>query len=105
MILYNLLDYLTLKKFYKMNQSERLHYLQEITGLSAQDIAILHDPWSAFSFDNANTMIENAIGILALPLGIATNFVVNGKEYLVPMAIEEPSIIAAASKGSKNCKK
>ena len=105
MISYNLLDYLTLKKFYKMNQSERLHYLKEITGLSAQDIAILHDPSSAFSFDNANTMIENAIGILALPLGIATNFVVNGKEYLVPMAIEEPSIIAAASKAAKIAKK
>jgi hydroxymethylglutaryl-CoA reductase len=104
MISYNLLDYLTLKKFYKMNQSERLHYLKEITGLSAQDIAILHDPSSAFSFDNANTMIENAIGILALPLGIATNFVVNGKEYLVPMAIEEPSIIAAASKAAKIAK-
>src|ERR671924_456235 len=84
-----------------MNQSERLSYLKKITGLSAQDIAILHNPSSAFSFDNANTMIENAIGILTLPLGIATNFVINGKEYLVPMAIEEPSIIAAASNAAK----
>ncbi len=93
-ILYNLFNHLTLKKFYKMNQSERLRYLKKITELSAQDIAILQDPSSAFSFDNANTMIENAIGIFALPLGIATNFVINGKEYLLPMAIEEPSIIA-----------
>jgi hydroxymethylglutaryl-CoA reductase len=54
-----------------MNQSERLRYLKKITGLSAQDIAILQDPSSAFRFDNANTMIENAIGIFALPLGIA----------------------------------
>src|SRR5919109_1563706 len=104
MILYNLFDYLTLKKFYKMNQGERLRYLKKITGLSAQDIDILHDPSSAFSFDNANTMIENAIGIFALPLGIATNFVINGKEYLVPMVIEEPSIIAAASKAAKIAK-
>src|SRR5918997_1980909 len=103
-ILYNLFNHLTLKKFYKMNQSERLRYLKKITELSAQDIAILQDPSSAFSFDNANTMIENAIGIFALPLGIATNFVINGKEYLLPMAIEEPSIIAAASKAAKIAK-
>ena len=87
-----------------MNQSERLRYLKKITGLSAQDIAILQDPSSAFRFDNANTMIENAIGIFALPLGIATNFVINGKEYLLPMAIEEPSIIAGASKAAKIAK-
>jgi hydroxymethylglutaryl-CoA reductase len=103
-ILYNLFNRLTLKKFYKMNQSERLRYLKKITELSAQDIAILQDPSSAFSFDNANTMIENAIGIFALPFGIATNFVINGKEYLLPMAIEEPSIIAAASKAAKIAK-
>ena len=103
-IMYNLFNHLTLKKFYKMNQSERLRYLKKITELSAQDIAILQDPSSAFSFDNANTMIENAIGIFALPLGIATNFLINGKEYLLPMAIEEPSIIAAASKAAKIAK-
>jgi hydroxymethylglutaryl-CoA reductase len=103
-ISYNLFNRLTLKKFYKMNQSERLRYLKKITELSAQDIAILQDPSSAFSFDNANTMIENAIGIFALPFGIATNFVINGKEYLLPMAIEEPSIIAAASKAAKIAK-
>ena len=93
-----------MKKFYKMNQSERLHYLKKITDLSAKDIAILQDPSSAFSFDNANTMIENAIGIFAIPVGIATDFVINSKEYLVPMAIEEPSVIAAASKAAKIAK-
>src|SRR5215203_5647664 len=103
-ILYNLFNRLTLKKFYKMNQSERLRYLKKITELSAQDISILQDPSSAFNFDNANTIIENAIGIFALPFGIATNFVINGKEYLLPMAIEEPSIIAAASKAAKIAK-
>src|SRR3989338_8550841 len=46
-------------------------------------------------------MVENVIGFMPLPLGIATNFLVNGKEYLVPMAIEEPSVIAAASNGAK----
>jgi hydroxymethylglutaryl-CoA reductase len=49
-------------------------------------------------------MIENAIGMLVLPLGIATNFVINGKEYVLPMAIEEPSVIAASSKAAKIAK-
>merc|ERR1739841_340705 len=46
-------------------------------------------------------MIENAIGTFSLPLGVATNFQINGKDYVVPMVIEEPSVIAAASKGAK----
>jgi hydroxymethylglutaryl-CoA reductase len=46
-------------------------------------------------------MIENVVGIFPLPLGIATNFLVNGREYLVPMAIEEPSVVAAASNAAK----
>jgi hydroxymethylglutaryl-CoA reductase, degradative len=46
-------------------------------------------------------MVENAIGTFSLPLGIATNFTINGKDYLIPMVIEEPSVIAAASKGAK----
>jgi len=51
--------------------------------------------------ETANRMVENVIGFMPLPLGIATNFLVNGKEYLVPMCIEEPSVIAAASNGAK----
>jgi len=50
-------------------------------------------------------MVENAIGTLSFPLGIATNFQINGKDYLVPMVIEEPSVIAAASKGAKIARK
>lgn len=46
-------------------------------------------------------MVENAIGTFSLPLGVATSFKINGKDYLVPMVIEEPSVIAAASKGAK----
>jgi hydroxymethylglutaryl-CoA reductase len=88
------------EKFYKMNLDERLMYLQEKTNLSANDIAVLRNP-SSLTFVNANRMIENAIGVLSLPLGIATNFVINKKKYVVPMAIEEPSVIAAASKAAK----
>ena len=88
-----------------MARHERLHYLKKITALSKRDIAIIQDPLLAFNFDDANRMIENAIGMLMLPLGIATDFMVNSREYLVPMAIEEPSVIAAASKAAKIAKR
>lgn len=93
------------KKFHDMNRQERLHYLKKIAALSIQDITVIQDPLSAFDFDNVNRMIENAIGMLMLPLGIATNFLINDKEYVIPMAIEEPSVIAAASKAAKIAKR
>jgi hydroxymethylglutaryl-CoA reductase len=91
------------RKIYQMDLDQRLDYLKKATKLSKHDINILRDP-ASFSFLNADRMIENAIGVYSLPLGIATNFVVNSKSYLVPMATEEPSVIAAASKGAKVAK-
>jgi hydroxymethylglutaryl-CoA reductase len=88
------------RKMYQMNLDERLDYLKRATKLTKHDINILSDP-ASFTFPNADRMIENAIGVYPLPLGIATNFVVNNKTYLVPMATEESSVIAAASKGAK----
>ena len=93
------------RKFREMDRHERLHYLKKITALSKGDIALIQDPLLAFNFDDANRMIENAIGMLMLPLGIATNFMINGREYIIPMAIEEPSVIAAASKAAKIAKR
>jgi hydroxymethylglutaryl-CoA reductase len=90
-----------IKKFREMDRAQRLRFLKEAAGLSKQEIAVLLNPDAAFNFENANKMIENTIGILPLPLGIATNFVINGKEYIIPMAIEEPSVIAAASNAAK----
>ena len=84
-----------------MDRTERLNYLRKAADLSDRDIDMITHPDAAFSFDNANQMIENTIGILSLPLGIATGFVINGEEYLIPMVIEEPSVIAAASKAAK----
>jgi hydroxymethylglutaryl-CoA reductase len=84
-----------------MDRAERLRFLKKAAGLSKQEIAVLLNPDAAFNFENANKMIENTIGILPLPLGIATNFVINGKEYIIPMATEEPSVIAAASNAAK----
>jgi degradative hydroxymethylglutaryl-CoA reductase len=51
--------------------------------------------------DKADLMVENCIGTIEIPLGVALNFVINHKKYLVPMAIEEPSVIAAASNAAK----
>lgn len=88
-----------------MDQTERLLFLKKSANLSEQQLKVLRKPASIFRFDHANRMIENAIGMIPLPIGIATNFIVNGKKYLVPMAIEEPSVIAASSKAAKIAKK
>jgi len=86
-------------KFYEMNRDERLDYVKRAAGVA--DVEAMLRP---LAFEDANRMIENAIGVMSVPMGIATNFVINGKEYLVPMAIEEPSVIAAASNAAKIAK-
>jgi hydroxymethylglutaryl-CoA reductase len=86
------------KKFHEMDRDERLYYLKKEAGLSDEEVAALGNP---LTFDDANRMVENAVGITSIPLGIATNFIINGTERLVPMAIEEPSVVAAASKAAK----
>jgi len=84
-----------------MSREERLDYIRKATQISNHDIEVMLRP---LSFDNANRMIENAIGVMSIPMGIATNFVINGREYVIPLAIEEPSIIAAVSKAAKIAK-
>ena len=88
------------KKFRSMNQEERLEYIKKKTNLDDKEIALFSNT-SIFNFNQINKMIENAIGIFQIPLGIANNFVINDKEYLIPMAIEEPSVIAAVSNAAK----
>ena len=90
---------MTEKKFYQMSLEERLSLIAAKSGLSKNEISTVVN--HSLSFDKVDKMVENAIGSFSLPLGIATNFVINGKEYLVPMAIEEPSVIAAASHAAK----
>ena len=84
-----------------MDRDERLLFLKNAANLSESQTELLVNPYSNFSFEKVNGMIENAIGIIPVPLGIATDFLVNGKEYIVPMATEEPSVIAASSKAAK----
>lgn len=88
--------------FYKKSLDERLKIVQAFAGLSDAEIA-LFKKFGSLDFETANRMIENVIGTFNFPLGIATNFIVNGKELLVPMAIEEPSVVAAASNAARLC--
>jgi hydroxymethylglutaryl-CoA reductase len=88
------------KKLHEMSREERLDFIRRSTQIT-EDIQVMLRP---LPFEDANRMIENAIGIMSIPLGIATNFVINGREYVIPMAIEEPSVIAAVSKAAKIAK-
>ncbi len=82
--------------FYNLNRSDRLVELAKGSGLTLAELAAL-GPEQGLSVDQADHMIENVVGLHALPLGIALNFQVNGRDVLVPMAIEEPSVVAGAS--------
>ncbi len=86
-----------------MTLKERLTKVAELAGLSEEDVKTLTKE-GPLPLDIADKMIENVIGTMPLPLGIATNFLINGKDYLVPMAIEEPSVVAAASNAAKMCR-
>lgn len=90
----------TIPDFYRLGPKKRLELVRKFAKLNSTDMRILRDP-KALPFSTANNMVENAIGSLSYPLGIATNFLINGKDYLLPMAIEEPSVIAAASNAAK----
>ncbi|MEM3060286.1 MAG: hydroxymethylglutaryl-CoA reductase, degradative [Candidatus Anstonellales archaeon] len=85
---------------YKLSTEERREIIAKEVGLEPDEVEILKK-FGGLDEEVADRMIENVIGSFPLPLGIATNFVINGKEYLIPMAIEEPSVVAAASNGAK----
>src|SRR6185503_9611375 len=85
-----------LPAFKDQSPTDRGRALAANTGLSADQLRAL-DGSGGLTLEQANHMIENVVGLHALPLGVATNFLVNGREVLVPMAIEEPSVVAGAS--------
>ena len=91
----------SISKFFEKTLKERLGLIADFSGLSKDELKIIEDATGGISFDKADGMIENAIGTFSLPLGIATNFQINDKDYLIPMVIEEPSVIAASSKAAK----
>ena len=90
-----------ISKFFEKTRKERLDIVGSFANLSAEELEILQSNDGGISFEKADKMVENTIGTFSLPLGVATSFKINGKDYLIPMVIEEPSVIAAASKGAK----
>ena len=91
-----------LKGFYKLSVKERREKVAELAGLDQEAIDALAAT-GELSESAADRIIENVIGTLALPVGIATNFIIDGEHYIVPFALEEPSVVAAASNMAKRC--
>lgn len=85
-----------LENYRNLEPAERVAMLAGAVGLTDDERALLSSP-GALPLNRANGMIENVVGTFELPFGVATNFQVNGRDYLVPMAVEEPSVVAAAS--------
>jgi hydroxymethylglutaryl-CoA reductase len=90
--------------FYKKKPSERLDFVKKFANLSDEETESISG-YGALGEETANRMIENVVGTFPLPLGIAPNFMVNKKEYIVPMALEEPSVVAAATHMAKGTRK
>jgi len=86
--------------FYKLSPKDRLALVKEFAGLSDDECALLQNT-GALPLEAADRMIENVIGAIPIPLGIGVNFLINNRDYLIPMAIEEPSVVAAASYAAK----
>ncbi|UVH57372.1 hydroxymethylglutaryl-CoA reductase, degradative [Variovorax paradoxus] len=82
--------------FRALTPTQRLAHIAQAASLGDEEVALLAHA-GALGVDRANGMVENVIGTFELPLGVAGNFTVNGRDYLVPMAVEEPSVVAAAS--------
>ena len=84
------------KKFYELSLPERLEELARESGVPLDALKPLSGS-CGLTPEQADHMVENAVGVFGMPLGIARNFRINGKDYLIPMVIEEPSVIAGAS--------
>ena len=86
--------------FYKLSSKERLDHLKKFAKLSDEEVRLLSS-CGALRVELADRMIENVIGVTPIPLGIATGFIVNGKEHLVPMATEQKSVISMTTRGAE----
>ncbi len=84
----------SISKFFEKSRQERLEIVKNFSNLSDEELKLLESNDGGISFEKADNMVENAIGTFSLPLGIATNFKINGKDYVIPMVIEEPSVMS-----------
>ena len=83
--------------FFRMSIAERIDALHERGLLSDEDTSLLADAGHTLRLPTADKMIENVVGVFGLPMGVALNFLVNGRDYVVPLAVEEASIVAGLS--------
>src|SRR3989339_224042 len=90
------------KKLRDLSVSERLDTLKKKIGLSEEELDTLRN--GILGEDLADNMIENVVGAIKIPIGIAENFKINGRDYIVPMAIEESSVVAGANFAAKLCR-
>ncbi|NIS38546.1 hydroxymethylglutaryl-CoA reductase, partial [Candidatus Saccharibacteria bacterium] len=88
-------------KFYKYSVAERLRILNEKNIISNEDYRIMSNAKTVLQPRQADKMVENVISVFGLPMGLGLNFLINGRDYIVPMVVEEPSIIAAVSSAAK----
>ncbi|MFH1786014.1 MAG: hydroxymethylglutaryl-CoA reductase, degradative [Candidatus Micrarchaeota archaeon] len=89
-----------LSGFYKLNVDERISKIKKIANLTDDEVRLLLNS-GALELEKADKIVENVIGAVHIPMGLGLNFVINGKEVIIPMAVEEPSVIAAACKAAK----
>src|SRR5690625_2114570 len=88
-------------RFYKFSVANRLRALLERDAISETEYDMLVDGSYLMDANQADRLIENVIGAFSLPMGLGLNFSVNNRDYLIPMVVEEPSIIAAVSSAAK----
>ncbi len=94
-------DRLRIPEFYKLSVEERVRAVHERGLLNSTDFRALATGRHTLDLEAADKMIENVVGVMGLPLGLGMNLVVNAKQYLVPMVVEEPSVIAALGSACK----
>ncbi|MFW9867118.1 MAG: hydroxymethylglutaryl-CoA reductase, degradative [Candidatus Thorarchaeota archaeon] len=90
--------------FYKLSMDERHKLLSTLLNLNTEDLDILKE-LGYFTPSQIDTLIENVVGSYQLPFGLAFNFKINERDYIIPMVIEEPSVVAAASNAAKMARK
>jgi len=88
---------------YNKSVDQRMEAISHSTGMSLDELSVF-DTENGLTRDTADNMIENVIGTMSLPVGIATNFLIDGQEYIIPFCVEESSIVAAASNIAKRCR-
>ena len=86
--------------FYRLSLRERILRIAKLRGVDPRALGAVVNS-GGLAVETADLMIENALGVLGLPFGVALNFRINGRPYIVPMALEEPSVVAAASHAAK----